>query len=134
MDINQIRNLCVYVFLFHLFKNSNTHTHSLFFNPFKQKFISSNNRLAHVDHGKTTLCDHLIASNRIISSKNAGQIRYLDSDESEQRRGITMKSSSISLVYVVVFQQTIDLYTRRKLSDTNTGTITRFERRAQSIS
>ena len=55
--------------------------------------------LAHVDHGKTTLCDHLIASNRIISSKNAGQVRYLDSDESEQRRGITMKSSSISLVY-----------------------------------
>ena len=64
--------------------------------------------LAHVDHGKTTLCDHLIASNRIISSKNAGQIRYLDSDESEQRRGITMKSSSISLVYVVVFEYKVD--------------------------
>ena len=100
MDINQIRNLCVYVFFF-ISSRIHSLTHSLFFNPFKQKFISSNNRLAHVDHGKTTLCDHLIASNRIISSKNAGQIRYLDSDESEQRRGITMKSSSISLVYVV---------------------------------
>ena len=35
--------------------------------------------LAHVDHGKTTLSDHLISWNGIISSKNAGNLRYLDS-------------------------------------------------------
>ncbi|XP_019935718.1 elongation factor-like GTPase 1 [Paralichthys olivaceus] len=55
--------------------------------------------LAHVDHGKTTLADCLIASNGIISSRLAGKLRYLDSREDEQVRGITMKSSAISLHY-----------------------------------
>ena len=55
--------------------------------------------LAHVDHGKTTLCDSLIASNGIINKKAAGKIRFLDNREDEQERGITMKSSAISLVY-----------------------------------
>ncbi|KAJ3342830.1 Cytoplasmic GTPase/eEF2-like protein (ribosomal biogenesis) [Gonapodya sp. JEL0774] len=58
--------------------------------------------LAHVDHGKTTLSDRLIATNGIISSKLAGKIRYLDSREDEQIRGITMKSSGISLYFKVV--------------------------------
>ncbi|KAG7235345.1 hypothetical protein INR49_002768 [Caranx melampygus] len=53
--------------------------------------------LAHVDHGKTTLADCLVASNGIISSRLAGKLRYLDSREDEQIRGITMKSSAISL-------------------------------------
>jgi ribosome assembly protein 1 len=56
--------------------------------------------LAHVDHGKTTLSDNLIAANGIISSKLAGEMRYLDSREDEQARGITMKSSSISLAHM----------------------------------
>ncbi|OAF66934.1 hypothetical protein A3Q56_05327, partial [Intoshia linei] len=55
--------------------------------------------LAHVDHGKTTLADSLIASNNIISKGSAGQIRYLDSRQDEQRRGITMKTSCISLIH-----------------------------------
>ncbi|XP_012525616.1 elongation factor-like GTPase 1 [Monomorium pharaonis] len=53
--------------------------------------------LAHVDHGKTTLADSLVASNGIISGKLAGKLRYLDSRPDEQVRGITMKSSSITL-------------------------------------
>jgi len=53
--------------------------------------------LAHIDHGKTTLSDSLISSNGIISSKLAGKVRYLDSRDDEQQRGITMKSSAISL-------------------------------------
>ncbi|XP_078386576.1 elongation factor-like GTPase 1 isoform X2 [Cetorhinus maximus] len=53
--------------------------------------------VAHVDHGKTTLADSLIASNGIISNRLAGKLRYMDSREDEQLRGITMKSSSISL-------------------------------------
>ena len=56
--------------------------------------------LAHVDHGKTTLSDHLIASNGLIPPKLVGEMRYLDSRDDEQARGITMKSSSISLLYV----------------------------------
>lgn len=53
--------------------------------------------LAHVDHGKTSLTDSLIATNGIISAKLAGKIRYLDSRPDEQTRGITMESSAISL-------------------------------------
>lgn len=56
--------------------------------------------LAHVDHGKTTLADNLIAANGLIHPKLAGELRYLDSREDEQVRGITMKSSSIALLYV----------------------------------
>ncbi|XP_043521780.1 elongation factor-like GTPase 1 [Frieseomelitta varia] len=55
--------------------------------------------LAHVDHGKTTLADSLVASNGIISNKLAGKLRYLDSRPDEQLRGITMKSSSIALYH-----------------------------------
>ena len=40
--------------------------------------------LAHVDHGKTTLADALVASNGFISSRLAGQLRYLDSRPDEQ--------------------------------------------------
>ncbi|ESO00697.1 hypothetical protein HELRODRAFT_187216 [Helobdella robusta] len=53
--------------------------------------------LAHVDHGKTTLADALVSSNGIISQKMSGKLRYMDSREDEQIRGITMKSSAISL-------------------------------------
>lgn len=55
--------------------------------------------LAHVDHGKTTLADSLVASNGIISQRLSGKVRYMDSREDEQSRGITMKSSAISLHY-----------------------------------
>ncbi|KAF4553876.1 Ribosome assembly protein 1-like protein [Elsinoe fawcettii] len=55
--------------------------------------------LAHVDHGKTSLTDALIATNGIISARMAGKIRYLDSRPDEQQRGITMESSAISLYF-----------------------------------
>ncbi|KAF9960669.1 Cytoplasmic GTPase/eEF2-like protein (ribosomal biogenesis) [Modicella reniformis] len=58
--------------------------------------------LAHVDHGKTTLSDSLLASNGIISSKLAGRVRYLDSRQDEQERGITMESSAISLYFKIM--------------------------------
>ena len=55
--------------------------------------------MAHVDHGKTSLTDSLIASNGIISQRLAGKLRFMDSRPDEQERGITMKMSSISLAY-----------------------------------
>jgi len=57
--------------------------------------------LAHVDHGKTTLADHLIAASGggVLHPKLAGRLRFMDYLDEEQRRAITMKSSSIALHY-----------------------------------
>ncbi|CAG8587801.1 3393_t:CDS:10, partial [Funneliformis caledonium] len=63
--------------------------------------------LAHVDHGKTTLSDSLLASNGIISNRLAGKVRYLDSREDEQERGITMEASGISL-YFNIFRDFVE--------------------------
>jgi ribosome assembly protein 1 len=57
--------------------------------------------LGHVDHGKTTLMDALLAANNIISARMAGKMRYLDSREDEQERGITMEASAVSLKFQV---------------------------------
>ena len=54
---------------------------------------------AHVDHGKSSLADHLIASNGIFHSKMASKMRYLDFRPDEVQRGITMKSAGISLIH-----------------------------------
>lgn len=57
--------------------------------------------LAHVDHGKTSIADVLLSTNAILSKRQAGLLRYLDSRPDEQRRGITMKSSTVALCYTV---------------------------------
>ena len=67
---------------------------SVFLPPENTRLITV---IAHVDHGKTSLADNLIESNGIISERLAGTLRYLDSTEEEQRRGITMRASAISL-------------------------------------
>lgn len=61
--------------------------------------------MAHVDHGKTSLSDSLLASNGIISQRMAGKIRYLDARQDEQVRGITMESSAVSLYFRVLRKQ-----------------------------
>src|ERR1700761_7069239 len=64
--------------------------------------------LAHVDHGKTSLTDALLATNGIISPKLAGKVRYLDSRPDEQLRGITMESSAISLYFSMMRRRAAD--------------------------
>lgn len=46
--------------------------------------------------------DYLLAANNIISSRSAGKMRYMDSREDEQERGITMESSAVSLQFKVL--------------------------------
>ncbi|KZZ93853.1 Protein synthesis factor, GTP-binding protein [Moelleriella libera RCEF 2490] len=70
--------------------------------------------LAHVDHGKTSLTDALLATNGIISPKLAGKIRYLDSRPDEQLRGITMESSAISLYFSMLRRSLADAEPERK--------------------
>jgi len=55
--------------------------------------------IAHVDHGKSTLTDSLIAKAGIISEANAGNARFTDTRADEQERGITIKSTGVSLFY-----------------------------------
>jgi len=53
--------------------------------------------IAHVDHGKSTLTDSLVQRAGIISAKNAGSARFTDTRADEQERGVTIKSTAISL-------------------------------------
>jgi len=55
--------------------------------------------IAHVDHGKSTLTDSLVCKAGIISSRHAGTARYTDTRADEQERGITIKSTGISMFF-----------------------------------
>jgi len=55
--------------------------------------------IAHIDHGKTTLTDSLIAASGLLSKEVAATARLLDYDLIEQERGITIKASGISLLH-----------------------------------
>lgn len=65
----------------------------------KQDNIRNMSVIAHVDHGKSTLSDSLIAKAGIIANKSAGDARYMDTREDEKERGITIKSTGVSLYY-----------------------------------
>ena len=55
--------------------------------------------IAHVDHGKSTLTDSLVSKAGIISSGRAGEARFMDTRKDEQERGITIKSTAISMYF-----------------------------------
>ncbi|MHA1955156.1 MAG: GTP-binding protein, partial [Candidatus Heimdallarchaeaceae archaeon] len=55
--------------------------------------------VSHVDHGKTTLSDHLLQAGGLISKAMAGSARALDFLEEEQKRGITIKTANVSFNY-----------------------------------
>jgi len=56
--------------------------------------------IAHVDHGKSTLTDSLVAAAGIIAASAAGDTRLTDTRQDEQDRCITIKSTGISLHFV----------------------------------
>ncbi|MDN5310767.1 MAG: elongation factor 2 [Methanolobus sp.] len=55
--------------------------------------------VAHIDHGKTTLSDNLLGGAGMISKELAGKQLFMDSDEEEQQRGITIDASNVSMVH-----------------------------------
>ncbi len=63
------------------------------------EIVRNTSIIAHVDHGKTTLSDSLLAAAGIISEKTAGQKLFLDSWELEQKRQMTVFASNISLTH-----------------------------------
>jgi elongation factor 2 len=57
--------------------------------------------IAHVDHGKSTLSDSLVGAAGIIKMEEAGDKRIMDTRADEIARGITIKSTAISMHYNV---------------------------------
>ncbi len=57
--------------------------------------------IAHIDHGKTTMTDSLLAEAGLLSPQVAGEARALDYLEEEQKRGITIKAANISLLHEI---------------------------------
>jgi len=57
--------------------------------------------VAHIDHGKTTMSDSLVAAAGMLSESVAGDARWLDSDQEEQDRGITINSGNVSMVHAI---------------------------------
>ncbi|PSP57593.1 elongation factor EF-2 [Halobacteriales archaeon QH_7_66_36] len=54
---------------------------------------------AHVDHGKTTLTDNLLAGAGMISDETAGEQLAMDTEEDEQERGITIDAANVSMTH-----------------------------------
>ncbi|MFC4249241.1 elongation factor EF-2 [Natribaculum luteum] len=54
---------------------------------------------AHVDHGKTTLSDNLLAGAGMISEQTAGEQLAMDTEEDEQERGITIDAANVSMTH-----------------------------------
>jgi len=65
----------------------------------KPQFIRNIGTAAHIDHGKTTLSDNLIAGAGMMSEELAGKQLMLDFDEQEQARGITINAANASMVH-----------------------------------
>ncbi|EFJ20382.1 hypothetical protein SELMODRAFT_418246 [Selaginella moellendorffii] len=65
----------------------------------KKHNIRNMSVIAHVDHGKSTLTDSLVAAAGIIAQEVAGDVRMTDTRQDEAERGITIKSTGISLYY-----------------------------------
>ncbi|MFH1409903.1 MAG: GTP-binding protein, partial [Nanoarchaeota archaeon] len=65
-------------------------------NPLRIRNIAT---CAHIDHGKTTFSDNLLAGAGMMSEELAGKQLALDFHEDEQARGITIDAANVSMVH-----------------------------------
>ena len=65
----------------------------------KQDHIRNIAICAHIDHGKTTFSDNLLAGAGMMSEDLAGKARALDFHDDEAERGITIDSAAVSMVH-----------------------------------
>ncbi|MCQ8903316.1 MAG: elongation factor EF-2 [Methanothrix sp.] len=65
----------------------------------KPEMIRNIGIVAHIDHGKTTLSDNLLAGAGMISMELAGKQLFMDFDPLEQARGITIDAANVSMVH-----------------------------------
>lgn len=66
---------------------------------FKRANIRNISVIAHVDHGKSTLTDALVSRAGLISESQSGKKRFTDNREDEIERGITIKSTAVSMCF-----------------------------------
>ncbi len=64
--------------------------------------------IAHVDHGKTTLVDKMLAAGNLFRDNQAMGTQILDSNDLERERGITILSKNVSINYKGVKINIID--------------------------
>ena len=55
--------------------------------------------IAHVDHGKTTLVDGMLAQSSIFREGTEQSERIMDSDPLEKQRGITILAKNTAITY-----------------------------------
>ncbi len=56
--------------------------------------------IAHVDHGKTTLVDKMLLAGKLFRDDKAAEVdQFLDSNDLERERGITILSKNVSIRY-----------------------------------
>jgi len=67
----------------------------------RKKNIRNMSVIAHVDHGKSTLTDSLVGKAGIIAAQKAGEMRFTDTRKDEQERCITIKSTAISMFFML---------------------------------
>jgi len=79
----------------------------------KKRNIRNMSVIAHVDHGKSTLTDSLVAKAGIIAASKAGECRATDTRKDEQERCITIKSTAISM-YFEMLQKDLDFCKQEK--------------------
>ena len=55
--------------------------------------------IAHVDHGKTTLVDKMLLAGKLFREGQAEPDQFLDSNDLERERGITILAKNVSINY-----------------------------------